>query len=321
METAISVRRITKTFGQFTAVDDISFEVKQGEIYGFLGPNGSGKTTTIRMMLGLLSPTHGDIEVLGYENGQDARELRNQLGYMSQKFSLYNDLTVNQNLRFYGSSYGLSQEKLEERIQQTIELAGLEGHEKVKTSELSGGWRQRLALGVSILHRPRIVFLDEPTAGVDPVSRRVFWNLLYDLTREGMTVFVTTHYMDEAEHCHRLAFILNGKLITSGTASEIKENTFNGVVLEIFVDDQQSAVEVLNHDLFDETDLQSHVELYGASIHILSEDARIEKRVKNILNAEGIRLVSSQIVSPSLEDVFIAAIRGEGTNTSRSEDQ
>ncbi|MEJ2759231.1 MAG: ABC transporter ATP-binding protein, partial [Anaerolineales bacterium] len=198
MDNVISVKNLTKMFGDFTAVDNITFDVKKGEIFGFLGPNGSGKTTTIRMMLGLLPPTSGDVDVLGIDINQQALELRSRIGYMSQKFSLYNDLTVRQNLKFYGAAYGLSPQKLEKRIAETLEMAGLKGKGNIKTQELSGGWRQRLALGVAILHNPEVIFLDEPTAGVDPVSRRAFWELLYELVKQEVTVFVTTHYMDEA---------------------------------------------------------------------------------------------------------------------------
>ena len=311
MESVISVQDLTKKFGQFTAVNQISFRVEKGEIYGFLGPNGSGKTTTIRMILGLLKPTEGNIEVLGFGNGEKAHELRNRLGYMSQRFSLYNDLTVIQNLRFYGSAYGLTDKNLKARIEETIELAGLQGNETVKTAELSGGWRQRLALGVSIIHRPEIVFLDEPTAGVDPVSRRVFWNVLYDLAKGGMTVFVTTHYMDEAEHCNRLGFIHRGSLIASGTPTEIKENTFSGQVLEIFVDDQREAVQVLSRELVGEKGLQIQVEYYGSSIHILGSDKKTAQAVKEILKKNNIQLHHSQLIRPSLEDIFISSIRGE----------
>ena len=309
MEAVIVVKDLTKRFGNFIAVDQVSFEVRKGEIFGFLGPNGSGKTTTIRMMLGLLEPTEGTVSVLGMENGRNAIELRYRLGYMSQRFSLYNDLTVLQNLSFYGAAYGLEPAVLDKRIKETIESAGLEGKEHTKTAALAGGWRQRLALGVAILHRPEIVFLDEPTAGVDPVSRRDFWDLLYELVKTGVTVFVTTHYMDEAEHCHRLGFILDGRLIASGTPSEIKSNTFKGKVVELFVDDQSEAVNVLRQ-AFSEPGEQ--VELYGSSIHVLSFGNQVERRIKLALSQTGNRLQQLHEIMPSLEDVFIYSI-GERT--------
>ena len=221
---AITTRNLTRHFGDFVAVDGIDFEVRRGEIFGFLGPNGAGKTTTIRMMLGLLSPTAGTVNVLGEPMDEHPERIRPRIGYMAQRFSLYNDLTILQNLRFYGRAYGLDDDVLRERIQDAIRSAGLEGRENTRTKDLSGGWRQRLALNAAILHRPELVFLDEPTAGVDPVSRRAFWNLLYRLVADGVTVFVTTHYMDEAEHCHRLAFIQRGRLTAYGTPKEIKRD-------------------------------------------------------------------------------------------------
>ncbi|MFC1997209.1 ABC transporter ATP-binding protein [Chloroflexota bacterium] len=219
----ITAKGLTKHFGDFTAVDQIDFEVRRGEIFGFLGPNGSGKTTTIRMALGLLAPSEGQIEIMGMRVDKDTSKIRPRVGYMSQRFSLYNDLTVLQNLQFYGKAYGLSNSELETRIQDALEMSDLVGREQAKTKDLSGGWRQRLALSAAILHRPELIFLDEPTAGVDPVSRRAFWDLLYRQVTMGVTVFVTTHYMDEAEHCHRLAFIQRGEIIAYGSPKEIKD--------------------------------------------------------------------------------------------------
>jgi ABC-2 type transport system ATP-binding protein len=315
MESVITVQDLTKRFGGFTAVDGISFNVHRGEIYGFLGPNGSGKTTTIRMMLGLLEQTEGQIEVLGMMNGRNSQALRRRLGYMSQRFSLYNDLTVLQNLNFYGAAYGLDPDVLEDRIKQTIASSGLEGKEKIKTSELSGGWRQRLALGVAILHRPEILFLDEPTAGVDPVSRRDFWNLLYDLVKIGVTVFVTTHYMDEAEHCHRLGFILDGRLIAEGTPTEIKSSSFEGEVVEVFVDRQSQAVAALRNE-FNLPGEQ--VELYGSSVHVVSKSSKMEKRIRRKLSGEDIQIKHLSKISPSLEDVFIYSIGDNRTSADRA---
>ncbi len=242
---AIVARNLTKRFGDFTAVDGIGFEIRTGEIFGFLGPNGSGKTTTIRMTLGLLQPTEGSVEVLGIPVSEHPEAIRPRVGYMSQRFSLYNDLTVIQNLRFYGRAYGLDNDQLRVAMDRALDMAGLKGRDHNRTSELSGGWRQRLALSTAILHRPELVFLDEPTAGVDPVSRRAFWDLLYQLIAEGVTVFVTTHYMDEAEHCHRLAFIQHGHIIAMGSPSQIKQDTLSGQVLEFSPSDAVNAVKIL----------------------------------------------------------------------------
>ena len=307
---AIVARRLTKRFGSFTAVDEIDFEVRRGEIFGFLGPNGSGKTTTIRMMLGLLRPTAGTVEVLGMEVAGRAKEVRPRVGYMSQRFSLYNDLTVLQNLRFYGRAYGLDKDLLHERIQDALEMAGLEGRERIHTKDLSGGWRQRLALSAAILHRPELVFLDEPTAGVDPVSRRAFWDLLYKLVAERITVFVTTHYMDEAEHCHRLAFIQRGRLIACGAPEDIKQDMMRGQVLEIAPDDAARAVAVLRAASESGKLPLEDVAMYGSLVHVVA--AGIEQHQEAIaaeLCQAGVEPGSMAVIEPSLEDVFIACMR------------
>jgi ABC-2 type transport system ATP-binding protein len=316
-KTVIAVEELTKKFGNFTAVDRATFEVHRGEIFGFLGPNGSGKTTSIRMMLGLLQPTEGDVEVLGIDSSSHAHEIRSRIGYMSQKFSLYNDLTVLQNLNFYGASYGLAQGYLERRITDTLEMAGLVGKEQMKTKDLSGGWRQRLALGVAILHEPEVIFLDEPTAGVDPVSRRAFWDLLYDLVKQDVTVFVTTHYMDEAEHCQRLAFILDGQIIAYGSLEEIKASTFSANVLELSPDDPAKAIKILSNAIETNQLPASGIELYGAFVHVFSEDLKIEKKVSTLLNENGITIYHYSTIAPSLEDVFIGSVR-KNSNQSRA---
>ncbi len=307
---AIQAHQLTKRFGDFTAVDNVSFEIRRGEIFGFLGPNGAGKTTTIRMILGLLRPTAGKVEILGMDAHRETARIRPRVGYMSQRFSLYNDLTVLQNLRFYGAAYGIPADRLEARIQEALALADLQGREEVKTGDLSGGWRQRLALGAAILHHPEIVFLDEPTAGVDPISRRAFWDLLYRLTDEGVTVFVTTHYMDEAEHCHRLAFIQRGRLIALGTPAELKRNVLEGQVLEISPSDAAQTVRVLTAAR-ERGDLPlKSVELYGALVHVIAPpNARLEKPIRNLLRKHGIRVAGIAAIEPSLEDVFIEAMR------------
>lgn len=217
----IEINNLTKCFGKFTAVNNISFNVKKGEIFGFLGPNGSGKSTTIKMICGVLEATKGYVKVLGYDTGKQNEQVKQNIGYMSQKFSLYEDLTVNENLDFYSGIYGLNKKDRDLRKKDIIKMAGLEGKERVLTKFLSGGWKQRLALGCALIHQPKLLVLDEPTAGVDPVSRRTFWNIIHELSRMGITVFVTTHYMDEAESCDELAFIFNGNIIAKGSPEEL----------------------------------------------------------------------------------------------------
>ena len=310
LQPAIAVDTLTKRFGSFTAVNHVSFEVARGEIFGFLGPNGSGKTTTIRMMLGLMAPSAGSVHVLGMKVDGDTRRIRPRVGYMSQRFSLYNDLTVMQNLSFYGAAYGLSNQVLQDRITEALALAGLAGRSDARTRELSGGWRQRLALSAAILHRPEVLFLDEPTAGVDPLSRRAFWDLLYKLVARGITVFVTTHYMDEAEHCHRLAFIQRGNLIAYGTAGEIKTRMMRGQVLELETSDPPAAVKVLRDLRSRDAFALEEVELYGALVHLVAPDIRKhEDLIRAELRKAGIRLRSMSVIEPSLEDVFISAMK------------
>jgi ABC-2 type transport system ATP-binding protein len=320
---AIHAQGLTRRFGDFTAVDGIDFEVFRGEIFGFLGPNGSGKTTTIRMMLGLLPPSGGNVDVLGVNAIKEPRKIRQLIGYMSQRFSLYNDLTVQQNLEFRGKAYGLNNQEMEQRLPRALHLAGLEGREKSLTRDLSGGWRQRLALGAAILHNPEIVFLDEPTAGVDPVSRRAFWDLLYQLSDEGVTVFVTTHYMDEAEHCHRLAFIQRGKIIAYGSPESITQETMSGQVLEIEPLDSRCAMKVMqgikDHGEMPIMDLS----LYGSLLHVVIMDAKKYKEsIARELNQAGCELMGIQVIEPTLEDVFINALshplEGEESEGSKS---
>ena len=312
-DSAVTARNLTKRFGDFTAVDGIDFEVRRGEIFGFLGPNGAGKTTTIRMMLGLLPPTEGAVEVLGVPVTEHPERIRPRVGYMAQRFSLYDDLTVLQNLRFYGRAYGLENDTLKRRIQEALELTDLQGREHVHTRDLSGGWRQRLALNAAILHRPELVFLDEPTAGVDPVSRRAFWDLLYKLVAEGVTVFVTTHYMDEAEHCHRLAFIQHGKLIASGSPEAIKQDVMPGQVLEIAPDDTPQAVKALREA--QETGALStlplhEIAMYGPLVHVTGEQVeQHQETIADVLRRAGVDPGEMTLIEPSLEDVFIACMR------------
>ncbi|MGD8813162.1 MAG: ABC transporter ATP-binding protein [Anaerolineales bacterium] len=306
---AIRAYGLTKRFGDFTAVEGIDFDVQSGEIFGFLGPNGSGKTTTIRMMLGLMKPTQGSVEVLGESVSKNPEKIRPRLGYMSQRFSLYNDLTVLENLRFYGRAYGLDRQALRIRIPDVLQLAGLEGVENVRTRDLSGGWRQRLALSATILHSPELLFLDEPTAGVDPVSRRAFWSLLYALSGIGITMFVTTHYMDEAERCHRLAFIQRGRLIALGTPGEIKRGMMKGQVLEITLEDSSRAMKVLRTARDEKRLAVGEIALYGSMLHVVAPDVRqLRGVIASILLEEGITLGRMVVIEPSLEDVFIASM-------------
>jgi ABC-2 type transport system ATP-binding protein len=307
---AISARGLTKRFDDFTAVDQIDFDVHRGEIFGFLGPNGSGKTTTIRMMLGLMRPSQGSVQVLGLPVDGDSTEIHPRVGYMSQRFSLYNDLTVLQNLQFYGKAYGLNNSELNARIQGALEMSGLVGRERTKTRDLSGGWRQRLALNAAILHRPEILFLDEPTAGVDPISRRDFWDLLYHQVAGGVTVFVTTHYMDEAEHCHRLAFIQRGKIIAYGSPQEIKLEKMVGQVLEIEPSDAIHTIQILRAAQGSGKLPVDEIELYGSLVHVVAPEVLTHQHaIENQLRQAGINPGTMAVIEPSLEDVFIACMK------------
>jgi len=307
---AIEAVELTKQFDSFTAVDGVSFTVRRGEIFGFLGPNGAGKTTTIRMFLGLIAPTGGRATVLGFDIVRQVTEIRQRIGYMSQRFGLYNDLTVAENLNFFGGTYGVRGQRLQERKDYVLEMAGLRNREGELARNLAGGWRQRLALGCAILHEPEMLFLDEPTAGVDPISRREFWDLLYTLSDEGRTIFVTTHYMDEAEHCHRLAFIQRGRLVALGSSEEIKAEKMRGQVLEIDCAAPEVVMGVLRAaGLFDE------VSLYGALIHVVAEGVEaLRSQVEKVLREAGIEIQSMEVIAPSLEDVFIASVREQDHN-------
>jgi ABC-2 type transport system ATP-binding protein len=302
---AIVAEKLTRKFGKFIAVNAISFSVARGEIFGFLGPNGSGKTTTIRMLLGLLHPTSGAASVLGYDIARNAAAVKRNVGYMSQKFSLYGDLRVVENLNFYGRAYKVWGKQLIEQRQRVLELTELVGCERELTANLAGGYKQRLALATAIIHAPQVVFLDEPTAGVDPVSRRDFWRLLYRLAADGTTIFVTTHYMDEAEQCHRLAFIHNGKIVATGTPSEIKEKQMHGQVVEIDCDNPGRAIEILRGL----ANLEE-VALYGTLVHVVVPDWATHRPViETSLDAAQVKINSMIAIPPSLEDVFIARAR------------
>ncbi len=308
---AIAVERLSKRFGAFTAVDDISFQVRAGEIFGFLGPNGAGKTTTIRILLGLLAPSAGTARVLGYDVARQAKAMQARLGYMSQAFTLYDELTAAENLNFYGQAYGLSRERLRRRRAEIIAMAGLEGRGGELTRNLSGGWRQRLALGCAIIHEPELVFFDEPTAGVDPVSRREFWDLIYEQAARGTTVFVTTHYMDEAEQCQRLAFISSGRIVAEGTPEALKAEAMRGQVLEIDCPQADLAMRALRQAQAEGRQPLYEVALYGSFIHAVVPDAlAATPELARLLEEAGATARTIEWVPPSLEDVFIANVRG-----------
>jgi ABC-2 type transport system ATP-binding protein len=306
---AIIVEGLTKHFGEFVAVDHINFSVEEGEIFGWLGPNGAGKTTTIRMLLGLMKPTSGRMSVLGYDPSRETKIMQAQVGYMSQQFTLYNELTARENIRFYGRVYGLSPSELNQRQDELLHMAGLEGRANVLTGSLSGGWKQRLALGCAIVHKPRVVFLDEPTAGVDPISRREFWELIYTMAKQGVTILVTTHYMDEAELCQRVGFISQGKLVALDSPARLKQTQMHGRVLEISSPTPDRVITALKSAQQNQTMPLDEVALYGAQIHAVIPDAEQNRdTVRQILEAEGIPVTSLEWIEPTLEDVFISAV-------------
>jgi ABC-2 type transport system ATP-binding protein len=306
----IQVQNLTKRFGSFTAVDEISFHVQAGEIFGWLGPNGAGKTTTIRMLLGLLKPSGGQMRVLGYDPVTQAKAMQAHVGYMSQLFTLYNDLTARENIRFYGRVYGLSRKDLQQRQQEIIHMAGLEGRENILTGNLSGGWKQRLALGCAIVHNPEVLFLDEPTAGVDPISRREFWELIYSMSKKGVTIMVTTHYMDEAELCQRVGFISQGRLLALDTPEKLKLERMQGKVLEINSPEPDRAMRVLKAAQANKVLPLEEVALYGAQIHAVLPGTEADREaVRRLLASEKIDIHSLEWIAPTLEDVFISSVR------------
>jgi ABC-2 type transport system ATP-binding protein len=301
---AIGVRALTRRFGAFVAVDDLSFEVRRGEVFGFLGANGAGKSTTIRMLCGLLRPTSGTAIVGGIDVTRDPEGVKRRIGYMSQRFSLYELLTVDQNIRFFGGIYGLSPSRLAERREFVLAMAGLHGRESTLARDLAGGWRQRLALGCAILHEPAILFLDEPTGGVDPLSRRQFWGLIDSLSQEGVTVLVTTHYLDEAERCARIAVIHAGRLAVLGTPTELKSVFSGRSIIEIRAGDPVATMRAL--------DAMPHVEktsLFGTAVHaVLDAPDADPHALGRQLHARGLAVHGLDRVPPSLEDVFLDVV-------------
>ena len=311
-EPIIEVRHLTKRFGDLVAVNDISFSVNQGEIFAFLGPNGSGKSTTIRMLCGILLPTSGEGHVLGFDIAHEGEKIKQGIGYMSQRFALYEDLTVWENLDFYAGVYNMPRATRRGRLDEMVAMAGLTGREKQLAGQLSGGWKQRLALGCAFIHRPKLLFLDEPTAGVDPVSRQDFWKLIYELTREGVTVFVTTHYLDEAEHANRIGMITDGILRAMAPPTELKR-ALEGHLLNVICDDPFEAIGIL-----EESPDILNVTLQGNDIHVrVDSAAQMAEEITRLLRQAGFNVHDVRPLTPSLEDVFISLIE---TGTSESSD-
>ncbi len=300
-EAVIQVENLTRRFGDFVAVDHINFDVHQGEVVGYLGPNGSGKTTTIRMLLGLLAPSDGKATVLGFDAFKQSEEVRTRAGYMSQKFAIYDDLTVLENLTFYGGVYGITDKA---RIKQTLELVGLTGHDSTLTRSLSAGWRQRLALGIALVHSPKLLFLDEPTSGVDPTARRAFWDLIYQLAESGVTILVTTHYMDEAEYCERVGIMRDGKLLAMDTPLRLKETIIPGDVWEVYAEPLQDGLAVLP-----EVKGVLRVGLAGDHLRTITEKGMEKGTLLNALKEKGVNVRDIIVGEPTLEDVFISLAR------------
>jgi ABC-2 type transport system ATP-binding protein len=301
-ENSVVVEHLVKRFGDFVAVDDISFEARKGEIFGFLGPNGAGKSTTIRVLCGLLVPTSGRAQVAGLDVATQSELIRQRIGYMSQKFSLYNDLRVVENLQFFAGLYSVPPSEIPARMAWAIHMAGLDGREKAITGSLPAGWKQRLALGCAVLHKPPIVFLDEPTSGVDPVSRQQFWELIHQMVAEGVTVFVTTHYMDEAEYCNRLVMIDRGKIVAMGTPTELKRTSMRGQLLLVECEPLGPGLAILPGvpGVLDAA-------VFGNAVHVVVQDvAQATSAIRDALVAQNIQVRRIEPISPSLEDVFVA---------------
>ena len=299
---SVVIEDLVKRFGDFVAVNHISLETRKGEIFGFLGPNGAGKSTTIRMLCGLLRPTSGRAVVAGYDVAREPELVRQNIGYMSQKFSLYNDLKVIENLRLFAGLYNVASSKLKERIDWALTMANLKGQENLIVGTLPGGWKQRLALGCAVLHRPPIIFLDEPTSGVDPISRRQFWDLIHKMAGEGVTVFVTTHYMEEAEYCNRLALIFRGKMVALGTPSELKHKSMKGELLLVECDRLGPAVEALQS-----APMVLDAAVFGNALHLVVEQAAAATpQVTKYLSDCGVSVRRIDPIRPSLEDVFVS---------------
>jgi len=303
-EFAIKTSQLCRSFGSFCAVDHLDLRIREGEIFGLLGPNGAGKTTTIRMLCGILVPSSGEGHVLGYDIAHESEQIKKQIGYMSQQFSLYNDLTAIENLRFYAQIYGLPPHSVEERVRELVQMAGIQGMEDQLTVNLSGAWRQRLALACAIVHRPPMLFLDEPTAGVDPASRKDFWNMIYEMAREGVTVLATTHYMDEAEYCHTIGMMYQSRLIAQASPQKLK-SSMHDTLLEIDCDQPARAVQILQG-----VNRIQDVTPYGLLLHVSvsASDANAARTISTALKKQGIAVNQIDPIQPSLEDIFIRTI-------------
>lgn len=312
-ENSVHATQLTRKFGDFVAVDQISFDIPKGEIFGLLGPNGAGKTTTIRMLCGILTPTSGQANVLGFDVAKQSEQVKQRIGYMSQKFSLYNDLTVTENLDFYANLYGIPREKVKPRMAELIEMAGLRGHEKQLTGNLSGAWRQRLALACAIVHEPPMLFLDEPTAGVDPVSRREFWEMIYTMAGQGVSVLATTHYMDEAEFCNVIGMMYRSRLVALNDPDSLKD-AMKGVLFEVDCHEPGRAEQILKH-LPAVQDVAAH----GVILHVIMSDENEKALVEKVLHDNGIIVDRIEHVLPSLEDVFVSLVDQENRLHVRAE--
>jgi ABC-2 type transport system ATP-binding protein len=303
---SVEVANLVKRFGDFVAVDRINLEVRKGEVFGFIGPNGAGKSTTIRMLCGLLKPTSGRAIVAGFDVSKNPEAVRQNIGYMSQKFSLYNDLTVIENIRLFAGLYSVPQKFLQARIEWALTMANLKGQENLITGTLPGGWKQRLALGCAVLHKPPVIFLDEPTSGVDPITRRQFWDLIHQMAEEGVTVFVTTHYMEEAEYCNRLALIFRGRIVALGTPTELKRGSMKGELLLVECAPLGDAVEALQSapGVMDAA-------VFGNALHLVVEDAALAMPLlEKFLADRKIAVSRMEMIRPSLEDVFVSLTTG-----------
>lgn len=304
---SIEINKLTKKFGKFISVNEISFNVKEGEIFGFLGANGAGKSTTIRMLCGILAPTSGDATVAGFSVSKNPEEVKRRIGYMSQRFSLYNDLTIEENINFFGGVYGLSGKELSERKDWVLKIADLRGKEKILTGSLPGGIKQRLALGTAVIHRPPIVFLDEPTSGVDPISRKRFWELINELSADGTTLFVTTHYLEEAEYCNNIVLLDEGKIIAEGNSKELKSKYLKEIIWEISCENAVATIQLLEKQEF-----AKEATLFGNNIHLIADSTiESEKQLADLLQSRGISVTQVDKIVPSLEDVFVHLLSEE----------
>ncbi len=308
MSLAIKAKNLTKKFGSFTAVDSVSFEIEEGKVVGFIGANGAGKSTTIKMLCGLTTPTSGEVTVAGFDVARQRERVRENIGYMSQKFSLYSDLTVKENIEFYGGVYGLGNTELRDRFSWVIEVADLRGKEGLLTRDLPLGWRQRLALGCAVLHHPRIVFLDEPTSGVDPVVRDKFWQLIGQLSEEGATIIVTTHHLEEAEFCESILMMHLGKIVVNGSPEGIRREYSNLPLFEIETSEPLNVFNIVERE-----EWISDAAIYGDNVHVYAETTEPMAKLEDVMKKNGVAKYRIVKASPTLEDIFVNRTRGTGT--------